>query len=340
MAIAGRNVSRWGSATSLRNRSVPWKRLAEGRLTPPFAGTGRRTVRCSWSKSWAAISSIRAQEFHVAAIRDITERVRAEETLRASEERYRVLVESIPQLAWQASPDGPDIYCNQRWYEYTGQSPAQVHNHGWLAAIHPDDVPSAVERMRRANDKGEPSEIEYRVRRAADGSYRWHLSRTVPVRDQDGRITGWIGCATDIEDLKQAQEILKLAHDEQLQRHQAELAHVARLSMMGELVASLAHELTQPLHAINGYACGSVRRVRKRLEEDPELVAALEQISKEAVRAAEVIRRVRAFVRKRKPCPAKVFVNHLIEEILPFSKAELERRHAKMVLDLAEICRR
>ena len=187
-----------------------------------------------------------------------------------------------------------------------------------------------------ANDKGEPSEIEYRVRRAADGSYRWHLSRTVPVRDQDGRITGWIGCATDIEDLKQAQEILKLAHDEQLQRHQAELAHVARLSMMGELVASLAHELTQPLHAINGYACGSVRRVRKRLEEDPELVAALEQISKEAVRAAEVIRRVRAFVRKRKPCPAKVFVNHLIEEILPFSKAELERRHAKMVLDLAE----
>jgi PAS domain S-box-containing protein len=272
---------------------------------------------------------------HVAAIRDIGERVRAEETLRASEERYRVLVETIPQLTWRSSPGGLQIDCNRRWYEYTGQTPAQVRSHGWLAVIHPDDVTRVLERMRQADDTAEPCEIEYRLR-AADGSYRWHLSRTVPVRGKDGQITDWCGCATDIEDLKQAQEILELAHDEQLQRHQAELAHVARLSMMGELVASLAHELTQPLHAINGYACGGVRRLRKRSEEDAELVAALEQISEEAVRAAEVIRRVRAFVRKRKPCFSKVSVNHLIEEIIPFSKAELERRQAKIVLDLGE----
>jgi PAS domain S-box-containing protein len=271
----------------------------------------------------------------VLAVHDITDRKRAEETLRASEERYRGLVETIPQLAWRATPGGRDIDCNQRWYEYTGQTPAQLRSHGWLSALHPDDVPRVIERMRNADDSGEPCEVEYRLR-AADGTYRWHLARTVPVRGNDGRIASWFGCATDIEDLKQAQEILKLAHDEQMQRHQAELAHVARLSMMGELVASLAHELTQPLHAINGYASGSVRRLRKRSEADTELVAALEQIGHEAVRAAEVIRRVRAFVGKRKPFYSKVSVNHLIEEIIPFSKAELQRRNAKMVLDLCD----
>ena len=126
--------------------------------------------------------------------------------------------------------------------------------------------------------------------------------------------------------LKQAQEMLKQAHDEQLQRHRAELAHVARLSMMGEMAASLAHELNQPLHAVNNYASGSLMRLLKTPQRDEELVAALEQIGEEANRAAEIVRRVRGFVQKREPQFSEVLVNNLVEEVVLLSKAELEQR--------------
>jgi C4-dicarboxylate-specific signal transduction histidine kinase len=156
------------------------------------------------------------------------------------------------------------------------------------------------------------------------------------MRNQDGQITDWFGCATDIEDLKQAQQVLKQAHDEQLERHRTELAHVARLSMMGEMVASLAHELNQPLQAVNNYASGSLLRLQKTPQGDEQLVAVLEEIRKEASRAAEIARRVRRFAQKRESQFSAVSLNHLVEEVVLFSKIELEHRHAKVALELAE----
>jgi C4-dicarboxylate-specific signal transduction histidine kinase len=156
------------------------------------------------------------------------------------------------------------------------------------------------------------------------------------MKDENGQIVFWFGSATDIEDLKQAQEMLKQAHDEQLQRHQAELAHVARLSMMGEMAASLAHELNQPLHAVNNYASGSLMRLLKTPQRDEQIVAALEQISEEANRAAEIIRRVMGFVQKREARFSEVIVNDLVEEAVLLNKIEVGRRHAKIVLELAE----
>ena len=249
---------------------------------------------------------------------------------------YRLLVETIPQLAWRLSPDGLEVDCNRRWYEYTGQTPAQVRGHGWLAVVHPDDLFRVVEH--RCTCGTHQTALRSRVSAAAGVGRQLPLAsaRAVPVLGEDGQLICWIGCATDIEDLKQAQEILKQAHDEQLQRHQAELAHVARLSMMGEMAASLAHELNQPLHAMKNYAYGSICRLLKMPERDEELVVALEQISDEANRAAEIIRRVMAFVQKREPRFSEVLVNGLVEEAVLLSKAELGRRHARIVLELAE----
>jgi C4-dicarboxylate-specific signal transduction histidine kinase len=124
--------------------------------------------------------------------------------------------------------------------------------------------------------------------------------------------------------------------EEQLQRHRTELAHVARLSMMGEMAASLAHELNQPLHAVNNYARGSIRRLQKAPQKDGEIFAALEQISAEANRAAEIVRRVRRFVQKGEPQFSEVRVNRLVEEVVLLAKTELEQRHVRVDLALTD----
>jgi len=257
------------------------------------------------------------------------------QALRASEARYRVLVETIPQLAWRSSADGLEIECNRRWFEYTGQTPRDVQGHGWLAAVHPDDRLNVVAHAARAGYTKEPYQVEYRLRRAADGSYRWHLARAIAALNAAGEVECWFGSAMDIEDLKQAQEILKTAHDEQLLRHQAELAHVARLSMMGEMTATLAHELNQPLHAVKNYAYGCGRRLKNLPEPDAEALAALDQIAEEAQRAAEIIRRVRAFVQKREFHLTAMDVNAAVQEVLGFSKMDLQRHRILVCLDLA-----
>jgi two-component system CheB/CheR fusion protein len=135
---------------------------------------------------------------------DITERKRAEAALRTSEESFRTLADVVPQVIWTNTVDGEATYFNQRWYDYSGLSYHQSAGPGWQAIVHPDDAPASVERWRQALAAGQVFETEYRLRRA-DGVYRWHLGRNVPLRDADGQITGWFGSATDIEDMKGAE---------------------------------------------------------------------------------------------------------------------------------------
>lgn len=132
------------------------------------------------------------------------------ERSRLSDERYRLLIESIPHVVWMARPDGLTDYMNQRGSAHFGLPAEAVHGWGWLAMLHPDDQ----ERSRRIWEEsvrtGTPYRAEYRVR-AADGSYRWHLSQGVPLLGRDGSVEKWVGTWTDIDDLKQAKE--KLARD-------------------------------------------------------------------------------------------------------------------------------
>ncbi|HJQ67638.1 MAG TPA: GAF domain-containing protein [Blastocatellia bacterium] len=138
---------------------------------------------------------------------DAAQRERAQ--AKASEERYRFLAEQVPEIVWTAGPDGYLDYYNRRWYEYTGKSFEESEGWAWQAVVHPDDVEMCLERWTHSVETGEDYKIEFRMRRASDGDYRWHLARAVPLRDEDGEIIKWFGTATDIDDQKRSEESLR-----------------------------------------------------------------------------------------------------------------------------------
>lgn len=136
---------------------------------------------------------------------DISARKEAEAARRVSEGRFRLMADAIPHIAWTTDAGGAIDYYNQRWYDYSGLDADRTREQGWRGVIHPDDHAPAADSWRAARAAGTVSEVEYRLRRA-DGSYRWHLGRTEPVRDAAGRVIWWVGTATDIEERRRAED--------------------------------------------------------------------------------------------------------------------------------------
>src|SRR5271168_2078289 len=120
----------------------------------------------------------------------------------------RLVVDTIPTLAWSARPDGSAEFFNQRWLDYTGLSAKQALDSGWLVAIHPDDRPRILETFREALNSGKPYEVEGRFRRF-DGEFRWFLFRGSPLRDRSGKVAKWYGTNTDLEERKRAEDALR-----------------------------------------------------------------------------------------------------------------------------------
>lgn len=136
------------------------------------------------------------------------ERRRAEESLRESEDRFRLMAETVPSLLFTTTPQGECDYVNQRFYDYTGLPQGCELAREWPQAVHPDDLPVIDTRWKHSLDVGVPFECEYRLR-GADGGYRWFVARSRPVRDGQGQITKWFGVATDIEDQKRTEAALR-----------------------------------------------------------------------------------------------------------------------------------
>ncbi|MEY2507175.1 MAG: two-component system, chemotaxis family, CheB/CheR fusion protein [Verrucomicrobiota bacterium] len=172
--------------------------------TPYTSAIGERQYEYIFVPLRAADGAVEA----VAGVtRDVTERRQAEEALRASEERFRMVADNVPQLVWTNATDGTADYFNRRWYEYSGLTFEESFGLGWQAMVHPDDAPASVERWQQALAQGQVFDAEYRLRRK-DGGYRWFIGRNVPLR-HNGEVLSWFGTATDIEDLKQAEAALR-----------------------------------------------------------------------------------------------------------------------------------
>ncbi|WP_164891155.1 PAS domain-containing protein [Botryobacter ruber] len=138
----------------------------------------------------------------IGAMVDITEKARIEQELQESISHARKILDSLPLMIWTASPGGHVTYYNQRWFEYTGATSGELSDRGWEKFIHPDDLESSETTWRQALQEGEPFVNQSRWRSAHDGSYRWFLGRGVPIFDNEGRISLWVGSHTDIEDQK------------------------------------------------------------------------------------------------------------------------------------------
>jgi PAS domain S-box-containing protein len=391
---------------------------------------------------------------------DVTEQYIARETLekaldeiKKSEDRLRLVIDTIPALVWRNQPDGLAGFFNQPYLDYTGLASEKALERGWTSAVHPDDVAGLLETWRATWSSGEPCEAEARLRRF-DGEYRWFLFRTRPLRDEAGKIIQWYGSATDIEDRKRTEVALREseqrfrdyaetasdwlwetgpdhgvtrlsehtsaacvaalglprwqvatdveAESEKWRQHQAtldahlpfrdlvyrafnrtgspiyvrtsgkpffdaggnflgyrgvstdttatiradqaeqalrkaqgELAHVTRMTTLGELTASIAHEINQPLAAIvaNAEAClGWLGR------ETPDLGAArqsIEWIIDDGIRAGEVVRRVRALAKKTEIEKAPLDINDVARDVVTLVQRELLSHDVSVQMELA-----
>src|SRR3984885_1034706 len=228
------------------------------------------------------------------------------ESLQSSEDRLRRVINTIPAHVWSSLPDGSVDFINQRLLESTGRPIETLLGSGWQTIVHPDDRARYVAQWKSALAAGEPLEIELRVW-TAQRDYRWLLVRNVPLRDGRGEIVKWYGTGIDIEDRKRAEDALRKA--------QGDLAHANRVTTMGELCASLAHEINQPISGAITNASTCLRRLDR---EPPDLEGARAGallIIRDANRAAEIINRVRLFFRKGVVTKERVDINEMIREM-------------------------
>jgi PAS domain S-box-containing protein len=421
-----------------------------------FAITALFVVWVSAAQKRTAESLRRARDelrATVAELEKLNTSLRAENAERMRAEReLQVTIDTIPALAARYRRDGSLDFVNQTWRTYTGLSQDSLQGERWGVAIHPDDLPKVEAAWRAHLPSGRAFQMEQRLRRA-DGEYRWHWVRRVPLHDENGEVIRWYGVGHDIEDQKRAERALQRsetylaeaqrlsstgsfarkiasgelfwsketyrimefdetvkptislvlqrvhpddrkllqqqldraaqsdqdyeyegrllmpdgdikhmhvrAHrhvseageeevvgavmdvtatrkaQEELQIAQTALAHVTRVTMLGEMSASIAHEVSQPLAAIVSNGEAGLRWLRRERPDTEEARAAIEHIVSDAHRATEVIRRIREFSKKADPQMVQLDLNEVVEEAVALVRHEALRHDVAMRLELA-----
>lgn len=171
-------------------------------------------------------------------------------TLATKEEKFRVIFNTLPEIAWTARPDGHIDFYNDRWYEYTGFKRNKLSSVGWENIIHPDDINRCLDTWYASVKTGIPFKVECRFKDNTNGGYRWFLGHALPIKDESGKIVQWLGTCTDIDEQKKTQEQMRKT-----------------LNSRDEFLSVASHELKTPLTSLKLQA-----QVFKRLIEknDPK----------------------------------------------------------------------
>src|SRR6516165_5259045 len=263
----------------------------------------------------------------VAFVLDLTECKRAEEALRESERSLRSAIDGIPGLVGILAPNGEVEAVNRQILEYSGRSLEELKDWATIGTIHHDELPHFVEVFTKSIAAGVPFETEARLRRF-DGEYRWFDIRCVPVRDDSGRITRWYYLTTEIEDRTQA-----LAR---LHQMQSDFAHMNRVSMMGELAASLSHEITQPMASARNNARAAQNFLDLRPPDLGEAREALACVVGDVDRAGDIIERIRQHMKKAPPQMEHFDLNAAINEVIALARSVITRNGVSVQTRLAD----
>ena len=275
----------------------------------------------------------------ISVVRDVSEKKRAEQALRQSEQQLRdreeqagrdlrQIIDAIPQQVFVFGADWSPLFANRRELEYTGLTPQEAQSKDAIAKIfHPEDLKKLEVLRERSLSASASFEMEARIR-GKDGQYRWFLIRDNPVRDDQGRVLRWYGTRTDIEDRKRSEEALRQA--------QADLAHVTRITTMGELASSIAHEVNQP---ISGVVLNANTCLRWLDGDSPNLNEAREaarRIVRDGKRASEMINAIRALVRKTVTAKGRLDMNETVREVLDLAQNEVLKNHVTLRTEFAD----
>jgi PAS domain S-box-containing protein len=249
-------------------------------------------------------------------IRIALQRDRATVDLQQSEERYRALVTHIPAVTWLADDRSGSIFVSPNAAQVTGFTAEELTargKDGWFDRIHPDDVETVRRHYEALEFKREPFDIEYRMRHR-NGAWIWIHDCAVSTYERDG-VVSFAGVLTDITPHKQAE--LEVQQQRQL------LTHLTRVATLGELSGALAHELNQPLTSILSNAQAALRFLTREPVDLTELREILMDIAEDDRRAGEVIRRLRALLRKGETARQPLDVNEIVGDVLRLAHSEL-----------------
>ena len=329
---------RWDTITPPEHRAADLRAFQEIRATGACAPYEKQYERPDGARVWVLVSIAalpNEPERQVAFILDITDRKNTEfayrdsqQALMQSEDRFRVMADSMPQLVWMAEPDGKVIYYNRRAREYHGINKSD-HGWEWAPVVHDDDLQTTVDAWTNALQTGTLYEVEHRVR-TADGSFRWHLSRGVPMIDPQGNVQQWYGTATDIHEQKVTEAALR-QREAQLELLVKSVESSNRDLERFAFVAS--HDLQEPLRKVRAFGDRLHQALQGRLSEQEKDY--LNRMENAAARMQDMVddllqlSRVSASKRDFGP----VDLNSVARDVLADLRAKIDRAGGKVVVD-------
>ncbi len=262
----------------------------------------------------------------VAIVRDVTDRKLAEQGLRESEHRFRLMAESIREVVWLMDwPEGRLMYVSPAYEAIWGKAMPESSGQlaGWLEPVHESDRIRMTEKIGTMYRDG-INEI-FRIYHT-NGSVRWLHMKGVPITDETKTVRRLTGTIEDITEVRRAEE--------EHRRRQAEYAHIFRLATAGEMADGLAHELNQPFCAIVNLAEAALMGLKTGRFNIPGQIEHLSSIGEQAQRAGRIIRRLRELVQKRKPHITNIRLNDLVHETLHLVRHDLDEAEVSVVTDL------
>ena len=258
--------------------------------------------------------------------RDVTERKIAEEELRESEARFRTVANAAPVMIWMSGPDKLCTFFNKGWLDFTGRSLEQELGNGWAEGVHREDIDRCLDVYQNSFNARESFTMEYRLRRS-DGEYRWLLDSGTPRFASDGAFLGYIGSCIDITERKAAEE------EARRRREQVEL--LGRVSLLGEMTASLAHELDQPLAAILSNATAAMQYLEQGKLDPEQLQEILTDVVGDGRRAHDIMHNVRSAIKKGSAIRGRINLNDVVKAVTHMVHLDAAAHFCKVEMSLA-----